>query len=47
MAKHRLKLRELRRILSSYDVSEDPSSGKGSHSSFDLHHFQYERRTTK
>ena len=35
MAKHRLKLRELRRILSSYGVSEDSSAGKGSHTKFE------------
>jgi hypothetical protein len=34
MADRSLKLRELRRILSRYDVWEDPSRGKGSHAMF-------------
>jgi len=34
MAKNRLKLRDLRRILASYGVQEDVSSGKGSHTKF-------------
>jgi hypothetical protein len=34
MAKHRLKLKQLRRILRSYGVSEDSSRGKGGHTMF-------------
>lgn len=29
-----LKIRELRKILRSFDVEEDPSAGKGSHTVF-------------
>ena len=34
MADRPLKLRELRKILRRYDVEEDPSRGKGSHTLF-------------
>jgi hypothetical protein len=34
MARYRLKLRELRKILRTYGVEEDPSAGKGSHTLF-------------
>ena len=34
MARHRLKLRDLRKILRSFDVNEDTSKGKGSHTLF-------------
>ncbi len=34
MSRHRLKLRELRRILRSFGVEEDESAGKGSHTLF-------------
>lgn len=34
MARHRLKLKQLRKILRSYDVTEDESAGKGSHTLF-------------
>lgn len=34
MAKHRLKLKDLRKILRSYDVEEEPGGGKGSHIKF-------------
>ena len=34
MGKHRLKLNDLRRILASFDVSEDTSGGKGGHTLF-------------
>ncbi len=34
MGKHRLKLRDLRRILAAFGVHADESSGKGSHIKF-------------
>ena len=34
MGKHRLSLRDLRKILKSFGVREDPSGGKGSHTLF-------------
>jgi len=34
MAKRRLKLNELRRILASFGVTEDKKRGKGSHTTF-------------
>jgi hypothetical protein len=34
MGKHRISLRDLRRILKSFGVSEDPSGGTGSHTLF-------------
>lgn len=34
MADRSLSLKELRRILSRFGVSEDPSMGKGSHTTF-------------
>jgi hypothetical protein len=34
MAKHRLSLKQLRKILRSFNVGEDPSGGKGSHTLF-------------
>ena len=50
MSRHRLKLRQLRRILRSYGVDEDESAGKGSHTVFwkliDGHRFSYPVPTT-
>jgi hypothetical protein len=34
MGRQRLKLRDLRKILKSFDVAEDVASGKGSHTVF-------------
>ncbi len=34
MGKHRLKLRDLRKILRSFGVEEQKSKGKGSHTTF-------------
>lgn len=34
MGQHQLTLKELRRILRSFGVAEDPSRGKGSHTYF-------------
>lgn len=37
MGKHRLKLRELRKILRSFGIEEDPSRGHGGHTMFFQH----------
>ena len=36
MAKHRIKLKVLRKILRSFGVGEEPSGGKGSHIKFTM-----------